>query len=74
MAENAELTDLAALAPGERVEVRTRFDRRWANGFEVAEATETGYRVRRLSDGEMLPTEFTPDEVRKERKRQAWWW
>ena len=57
-----------------RVEVRRRFDQHWARGFEVVEATAKGYRVRRLSDGIVLPAEFTADDVRRERKRQAMWW
>jgi hypothetical protein len=61
------------LHPGTRVEVHSRFEDRWSNGFEVAEATETGYRVRRLSDGAVLPGEFADDDVRRERKRETWW-
>jgi hypothetical protein len=63
-----------SLEAGMRVEVRRRFDQHWARGFEVVEATEEGYRVRRLSDGIVLPAEFTADDVRRERKRQGMWW
>ena len=52
------------LTVGAPVEVRNRFDRRWARGFEVAVVTDTGVRVRRLSDGRELPDEFAIDEVR----------
>jgi hypothetical protein len=62
------------LEPGTRVEVRRRFDQHWSRGFEVAEACEGGYRLRRLSDGSVLPTEFTDDEVRVEKKKQGLWW
>ena len=62
------------LAKGDKVEVRTRFDARWARGFEVAEADEEGVRVRRLSDGEELPVTFAPEDVRAERKRSSMWW
>jgi hypothetical protein len=62
------------IKPGVRVEVRSRFDGRFAHGFEVAEALATGYRLRRLSDGSVLPVEFQADDVRKERKRQNFWW
>ncbi|MEL7207602.1 MAG: hypothetical protein AAGK32_05125 [Actinomycetota bacterium] len=55
------------------VEVRNNFDGAWAKGFEVAEVTELGYRIRRSSDGAVLPAEFTPDQVRKERSRSSWW-
>jgi hypothetical protein len=57
-----------------RVEVRNRFDGSWTKGFEVAEVTETGYRIRRSSDASILPAEFTTDEVRKERGRSNNWW
>jgi hypothetical protein len=63
-----------SLEPGMRVEVRRRFDQRWARGFEVVELTESGYRVRRLSDGMVLPTEFVAEDLRRERKRQGTWW
>ncbi len=64
------------LAPGDAVEVRNRFDRRWARGFEITSATDRGYRVRRLSDGRELPDEFVVDDVRarRERKRGTWWY
>jgi hypothetical protein len=42
--------------PGTAIEVRNRFDGRWARGFEVVAADAAGYRVRRLSDGNELPT------------------
>ncbi len=62
------------LEPGTRVEVRSRFDQRWTGGFEVAGSCTQGYRVRRLSDGSVLPSEFAPDEVRRERRRRSMWW
>ena len=68
-AETAE-----SLEPGMRVEVRRRFDQHWARGFEVAAVTESGYRVRRLSDGVELPADFSSEDVRRERKRQGMWW
>ena len=65
-----------ALTPGTRVEVRSRFDQQWARGFEVAETSEHGYRVRRLSDGRVLPVEFDAADVRQERRRRdgLWWY
>jgi hypothetical protein len=63
-----------ALEPGTRVEVRSRFDQHWARGFEVAEVLGDSYRVRRLSDGIVLPLDFPEDEVRKERRKQGLWW
>ena len=62
------------LEPGTRVDVRSRFDARWSHGFEVEEACSGGYRIRRLSDGAVLPTEFTADEVRLERRKRGTWW
>jgi hypothetical protein len=64
--------------PGTRIEVRARFDQAWARGFEVAE--EVGdigavrYRVRRRSDGSVLPVLFGADEVREERRKNDMWW
>jgi hypothetical protein len=62
------------LQPGTRVEVRRRFDDRWARGFEVAEACTEGYRLLRLSDHSVIPTEFCSADVRAERKKQTWWY
>jgi len=65
--------------PGTRLEVRSRFDQRWARGFEleeiVVEGGEPRYRVRRRSDGSVLPALFIDEDVREERKRSAsmWW-
>jgi hypothetical protein len=50
------------------VEVRSRFNGTWVPGFEVAEVhdvdTDRLYRLRRCSDGVVLPTHFGADEVR----------
>jgi len=62
------------LAPGTKVDVRNRFQGTWVRGFEVAEATEDGYRIRRLSDGSTLGELFSRDDVRRERTRQGFWW
>ena len=62
------------LLTGIRVEVRTGFDRTWANGFVVEEATDRGYRVRRRSDGEVLPVAIPTADVRRERKNSMWWY
>ena len=63
-----------SLEAGMRVEVRRRFDQHWARGFEIVSVTDSGYRVCRLSDGVELPTEFSAEDVRRERKRQGMWW
>jgi hypothetical protein len=42
----------------------------------VAEATvrDVQYRVRRRSDGSVLPAVFVADEVREERRGHSMWW
>jgi hypothetical protein len=62
------------LAPGVKVDVRNRYQGTWVRGFEVAEVTPDGYRIRRLSDGSTLGELFSRDDVRRERKRQGFWW
>lgn len=60
------------LAPGTKVEVRRRYDNRWAQGFEVAAVDGDGYLVRRRSDGTVIPTPFSRAYLRRE--RQSDWW
>jgi len=62
------------LTPGTHVEVRTGFDRTWASGFEVDGAEPSGYRVRRRSDGHVLPVTIGAADVRRERKKSMWWY
>lgn len=54
---------------GEGVQVRNRFDGNWVQGFEVAEVEEvdheTQFRLRRRSDGVVLPALFSETEVRE---------
>jgi hypothetical protein len=66
-------SDRPGLSAGTKVEVRNGFDRSWVNGFTIAEVTETGYRVRRRSDDELLPVEIAARDVRRERKNSMWW-
>jgi hypothetical protein len=61
------------MTSGTKVEVRDRFAQTWRRGFEVAEAVDGGYRIRRLSDRSILPVVFSRDEVRRE-KKSDWWW
>lgn len=63
----------AVLEAGTAVEVHTGFDRSWSSGFDVAEATDIGYRLRRRSDGTVLPVVFPFSDVRRERHRSMWW-
>ena len=67
------------MRPGTRVEVRSRFEERWTRGFEVSEVVQPengpiAYRVRRRSDGSILPVTFSDDDLREERRRQPLWW
>jgi hypothetical protein len=43
------------LQVGELVELHTRYNDSWVSGFEIAEVVGDGYRVRRTSDGTLLP-------------------
>jgi hypothetical protein len=52
------------LAPGVEVEVRTHFTARWSNGFEVDRVIGDCVRVRRRSDGVVLPVVLNADDVR----------
>ena len=60
-----DITELPDLELGTSVEVRRRFDRAWARGFEVAGAADEGYRLRRTSDGAVLPVVFPSADVRQ---------
>lgn len=71
------------MEPGTRVEVRSKFDRSWARGFEIVEVVEdhedptldgAAVRVRRRSDGQILPALFAEDDVREEKKGRSMWW
>ena len=63
--------------PGTHVEVRSRFEQDWSRGFEIAEIVNldpaSQYRVRRRSDGSVLPVLFEEDDLREERRRSMWW-
>ncbi len=73
MAEREDAATLPGSIPDStRVEVQTGFDRSWTNGFTVEERTPDGYRLRRRSDGRVLPTVFPFEDVRRE--RTAMWW
>ena len=60
-----------ALPVGTPVEVRNNFCSSWSRGFEVAETTTRGYRLRRQSDCYVLPAEFVTSEVRRLSDTQA---
>lgn len=52
----------------DEVEVRTRFDGHWIGGYELHDVDrgqgEPRFRVRRQSDGRVLPDWFTAHEIR----------
>lgn len=73
MSDPGDGTERPRLPVGTKVEVRTGFDGSWATGFAVEVVTDHGYRIRRRSDDEVLPTEFRPAAVRRERKSSMWW-
>lgn len=64
MSDSAMLS-MEALRPGTPVEVRSTFDRNWKRGFQVESAQRGGYRLRRNSDGAVLPTVFAFEVVRQ---------
>jgi hypothetical protein len=63
-----------ALVTGTAVDVRSRYVGDWSSGFEVAEPLNNGYRIRRLSDGSVLPDVFTNEDVRAQRQKSGTWW
>jgi hypothetical protein len=62
--ENDVTAGRVALRPGMRVEVATRFTHHWAPGFEIASVDDRGCRVRRVSDGALLPVDFEFPSIR----------
>jgi hypothetical protein len=82
-----EITDVGALEPsrhprrpplGAPVEVRSSFEGNWCAGFEIAEVVVgrdgvEGFRVRRLSDGALLPAVFPPGDLIPGRRRTGRW-
>jgi anti-sigma B factor antagonist len=53
-----------SLREGDPVEVVARFTDAWVGGFEVASLAAFHCRVRRVSDGEILPVEFAYHQIR----------
>ncbi len=72
-ASKANVKD-TGLTAGTAVDVRSRYVGAWSSGFEVAEPVKDGYRVRRLSDGSVLPDVFTNEDVRAQRHKTGLWW
>ncbi|HEV3354954.1 MAG TPA: hypothetical protein VG076_18630 [Acidimicrobiales bacterium] len=51
---------------GTPVLVRNRFDGAWVGGFELTDAKDQSYEVRRRSDRVVLPARFDESELRPE--------
>ena len=60
-----------SLRAGLRVEVATRFTGTWTRGFEVVGLDRRGCRVRRISDGSVLPANFHFLEVRPDDRQKG---
>jgi hypothetical protein len=68
MSNDANSSGSQPIEAGTSIEVRGRFDGRWCGGFEVADlveadAEEIRYRVRRTSDGAILPVLFADEDI-----------
>jgi hypothetical protein len=53
------------------VEVFTAFTNRWTPGFQVDQVVADGYRLRRTSDGSVLPTSTGETDLRPEITHQS---
>lgn len=63
------------LDPGTPVEVRDGYQGHWHKGYLI-DAVEDGgarYRVRRASDGSVLPETLPRASIRRERRASMWW-
>jgi hypothetical protein len=49
---------------GDQVEVQMSFNDSWVRGLEIAEVAPEGFRVRRSSDGSLLPGYTSESDVR----------
>ena len=52
------------LSTGTEVEVLTRYEHHWTTGFEIAGVDDDRFRLRRHSDGTVLPASFSASEIR----------
>ena len=69
---------MIVVRPGTRVEVRSRFESHWSRGLRGRRTADDSdeqrvYKVRRRSDGSILPVTFDEDDLREERRRGTWW-
>jgi hypothetical protein len=56
-----------SLSPGTEVEVLTRYQGRWATGFEIDAVHDDRYLLRRRSDNTVLPAAFAVNQIRPRR-------
>jgi hypothetical protein len=67
--ETVEAKNGTATRPKDSVEVQCRIEGQWIDGFEVFEIIQDGglrrYRLRRLSDGVVMPVEYAARDVRR---------
>ena len=54
----------SSLRTGTEVEVLTRYEGHWASGFAIASVDQDRFRLRRHSDGVVLPVSFRADQIR----------
>lgn len=52
------------LRAGTHVELHSSFNDSWVPGFEIAESDSSGYRVRRATDGSVLPGHVSAADLR----------
>ena len=57
---------------GDPVEVHTKYTDSWVPGFEIAELVSGGYRIRRTSDGALLPGSTSELDVRAPAVVNGW--
>jgi len=53
-----------ALQTGGRIEVWNQYLGSFAGEFEIAAVADAGYRIRRSSDDEVLPSHFPAEDIR----------
>jgi len=56
-----------SLRTGTEVEVLTRYEGHWVSGFAIASVDQDRFRLRRHSDGVVLPVSFSANQLRLRR-------
>ena len=64
---------VAAVVPGDEHLSGVRDSKLLSPAERVGEERHWRYRLRRRSDGSILPVLFEEDDVREERRRGTWW-